>query len=137
MKKVLLLSILLVSFTVCIAQTHSNKMENKDCFSPENFLKVKEYIILRLGVSGMGKFYVEYPPDSTRLNDGVMRPSNHPENVFDIRFDETTDQIVFENETVEFNFHSEEGLVYKKNQTEKEHCLANDIFCYLLDNYYK
>jgi len=137
MKKVLLLSILLVSFMVCIAQSQSNKIENKDCFSPENFLKVKEYIILRLGVSGMGKFYVEYPPDSTQLNGGIMRPSNHPENVFDIHFDETTDQIVFENETFEFNFHSEEGLVYKKNQTEKEHCLANNIFCYLLDNSYE
>jgi hypothetical protein len=136
MKKTILLILSLFVFIVCLAQTPSNNMENKDCFSPENFLKVKDYIIIRLSVSGMGKLYVEYPPDSTRINDGIMRPSNHPENVYDVRFDENTNQIIFKNENFEFYFHSKDGLVHNTNQAENERVLANDIFCYLLDNIY-
>ena len=109
-------------------------MENKDCFNPENFLKVKGYIVFRISVSGMGKFYEEYPPDSTRINDGIMRLSNHPDNVFDIRFDENTNQIVFKNGTIELDFHPTEGFINKENKTEIEKGLANDIFCYILGN---
>jgi hypothetical protein len=134
MKKIILLSLILVSFSVCIAQTHIYKLDNKDCFNPENFLKVKEYILQRLLVSGMGKFYVEYPPDTTKINDGIMKPSNHPENVFDIRFDETSDQIVFESPTIYISFHSKDGFIHRMNITEREKLLANDIFCYLLDS---
>jgi DUF4097 and DUF4098 domain-containing protein YvlB len=113
-------------------QNISKKPGHINCFSSENFTKVKDYIDSRILTSGMGKFYVEYPPDPEKINDGKMRSSNHPENVFDIHIDKATGQIVFENQRIKFVFHSTKGLISKKNRTKQDKKLAHEIFCYLL-----
>lgn len=110
-------------------------MDEKNCFSAENFLKVKGYVIYRTLVSSSGTFYYEYPIDETKVHDGIKRPSKHPENVYKLRFDKESNQIIIENKEFEFNFDSELGLVLKKNQTAKDNAFANDFFCHLLSLY--
>ena len=65
------------------------------CFSADNFQKAKEQINFRISVSGMGKFYIEHPADSSAPNDGKKRPPRFPERVYDTYLDLSGDIIHF------------------------------------------
>lgn len=108
-------------------------MENKDCFSTEKFEKVSAYIAYRILNSSAGtNFYLEYPVDKKTVHDGIKRPSNNPESVYDIRFEAETQQIIFKSQVRSFRFHVTEGLLNKETQTKEDNDLANSIFCHLV-----
>ena len=107
-------------------------METKSCYSAENFEKVKKYIAYRILNSSSGThFYLEFPV-SQEPQDGIKRPSKHPENVYNIRFDEQYNHIIFENRTAEHSFLADAGLIAKKNSTENDQANAHAIFCHLV-----
>ncbi|MDX2301773.1 MAG: hypothetical protein NW226_03190 [Microscillaceae bacterium] len=108
-------------------------MNDQNCFTPENFSQVKAYILERILYSGAGKFYVEYPPDPNAQHDGIKRPSAHPENVYDIFYENTSDQIVFKNAQKTFVFRDQEGLMQVESLSKQEQVLALNIFCHLLN----
>ncbi len=132
MKLIFSVILFLISMLSCNTQDRSAKTLSKDCFSAESFFMLTEYISDRIKFSGSGKFYIEYPPDKTQFDDGIKRPSKHPENVFEVRNDETLDKIILESKSLEISFLSKTGLVLKKDHTPADHATANDIYCYLL-----
>ncbi|TAE09021.1 MAG: hypothetical protein EAZ95_16520 [Bacteroidetes bacterium] len=107
-------------------------METKSCYSAENFEIVKKYIAYRILHSSSGThFYLEFP-ESQEPQDGIKRPSKHPENVYNIRFEQARNEIVFKNGTVEHSFLADAGLLAKKNSTENDQATAHAIFCHLV-----
>jgi len=133
-----LLLLLLIAHTAsCKAQNKYEKYE-KNCFTSNTFITVKTYILSEINHSSSGtKFYLEYPVDTNKVNDGVMRPSKHPENVFDIRFDEKTGQIIFNNKLHFYCFNETTGFVKQKEHKDADVQLANNIFCFLFESYKK
>jgi hypothetical protein len=126
--------IFLISLNFVTVKTNMTEeiQDSKNCFNTGNFNKLKNYIETRILYSGMGKYYLEYPPDPDYINDGIMRLPNHPENVYDIYTIKNNEQIVFENKLRKFAFHSKKGLVNERRMVKKEKKLAHEIFCYLL-----
>ena len=119
----------------CHARPASRPTKHDGCFTPASFVIVKQYILRRISLSSSGyRYLVEYPPAKTGPNDGSMRPSSHPEHVFDVRYDEGLDRIVFENARHSLWFHPAEGLVGRGTRTEAETQLATDLFCCILES---
>ena len=127
-----LLIFLFSSLLGCAPAVKSPPMANKDCYSPENFGRVKEYIAESISRSSMGtNFYLEFPVDSTRLNDRVKRPSNHPENVYDVLVDKRLDEVVCKSKRHVLRFQAT-GLVTQTSSPETQ-VLAAALFCHLVN----
>ena len=111
-------------------------MDSKNCFANENHVLVKEYIIERIKFSGMGKFYVEYPLPKNRgqeENPGNKKLPENIDNVYDVTFDESLNQIIFKNKPCMFVFKNEKGFVnVSPLVTANDDRLANELFCHLL-----
>ncbi|MEO8666178.1 MAG: hypothetical protein ABI462_11855 [Ignavibacteria bacterium] len=133
MKKIYSGLLFLIILSSCKTQENSGKINSKDCYTPASFSMLKKYIADRIATSGMGKFYVEYPPDPEWIDDGIKRPSKHPENVYDVTYNSTVDQIHFENKKNTFIFFSKEGLLLKMGRTNSDIDLANKIYCFMID----
>ena len=73
-----------------------------------DFSLLQTYLRARIAVSGAGKCYIEYPP-SQQVHDGIKRPPQFPENVFELRFDAQENHIL---------------LVQAQNQA----CISADIY---------
>lgn len=131
MKSIILIFIVLF-VSSCSVENSSEKYETADCFTAQNFSKLKEYIQATILTSGMGKYYVEYPPDKTQVNDGNKHLSKHPENVYDIFYNDSLNQIIFKSKNAEFGFMQNGALMGNKQKTETEQDLAENLFCYIL-----
>ena len=135
LKKVFLFLSLLF-FSACHRTQSPTSMKTNNCFNPENYTTVENYIAFRLSVSGMGKYYLEYPVPTEIIKD--EKPGNkklpvHPENVYDIYIDKSAKQLVFENKPAKFIFDPQKGFLNQDQKFgEKESSLADDIFCHLL-----
>lgn len=104
-------------------------MKAKDCFSSENFEKVKKDIAFRVSVSGMGKYYITYPTEKGRIQDGVKRPAKNPDQVYDVYYEEDSQLIIFKSPKHHFSFHKKSGL-QQPDEVEKD--LGMKLFCYLV-----
>jgi len=133
MKRIYPALLVLIMFSSCKTQENSGSTTSKDCYTAGSFAKLKDYIIERIKFSGSGKFYVEYPPDKEWVDDGIKRPSNHPENVYDVTYEKSVHQIHFENKMNKFIFLANDGLLLKKGRSNSDNDLANKIYCFLLD----
>ena len=105
---------------------------NKDCFSIKNFDKAKQYISYRKLVSSSGIFFLEFPADSLQINDGIKRPSNHPENIYKI--DVENEIITIKSKTNLFKIDQTTGLEISDELNSDEIKLANQIFCFLVNS---
>lgn len=105
---------------------------NKDCFSIKNFDKAKQYISYRKLVSSSGIFFLEFPADSLQINDGIKRPSNHPENIYKI--DVENEIITIKSKTNLFKIDQSSGLENSESFKSDEIELANKIFCFLVNS---
>ncbi|MFK7808238.1 MAG: hypothetical protein AB8F74_10600 [Saprospiraceae bacterium] len=99
------------------------------CFSTTNWEKAKKLIDFRISVSGMGKFYVTYPPEENKINDGVKRLPKNPEDVYDVYEAFGGGVIVFKSPKHEFRFDKNQGLL---DASETDKSLAQKVFCYLV-----
>ncbi|MFT5262688.1 MAG: hypothetical protein ACI8YQ_001425 [Polaribacter sp.] len=115
--------------TCCVTQNKPNSnMKTKSCFSSESFEKLKKNIAFRISVSGMGKYYVTFPPEKGRVQDGVKRPAKNPDQVYDVYYEGDTQLIVFKSPKHHFSFHKESGL---QQPDEVEKGLGMKLFCHL------
>lgn len=104
-------------------------MKTTNCFSSENFEKVKDDIVFRISVSGMGKYYVPFPPEKERIQDGVKRPAKNPDQVYDVSYKEDSQLIVCKSPKHHFSFHKDSGL---QEASEVDEDLGMRLFCYLV-----
>ncbi|MDQ3021646.1 MAG: hypothetical protein M3R36_13915 [Bacteroidota bacterium] len=72
--KIVLSLLFLVYISACSGDTETVNTRTKSCFSPKNFSQLIEYIQTRIKFSGIGKFYLKYPPDKTQPDDSIKRP---------------------------------------------------------------
>ncbi len=131
MKVKISLSILLLCglLTNCVTQKNTNQnMKTIDCFSSKNFEKVKNQIAFRISVSGMGKYYVTFPPEKGKVQDGIKRPPKNPDQVYDVYYIEETQFIVCKSPKHSFSFHKENGL-QRADNVDRE--LGLKLFCHL------
>lgn len=90
----------------------NKKGNSESCFSTVNWEKAKELIDFRISVSGMGKFYVTYPPETTKFNDGNKRLATKPDDVYDVYMEFGAREIVLKSPNHEFRFDKEKGLLH-------------------------
>ncbi len=121
--------IIIIGLLLSCNTSKSNSM-NKDCFSNKNFEKAKDYISYRKLVSSSGFFFLEFPADSLQINDGIKRPSNHPENIYKI--DEENNIITIKSKSHLFKINQSSGLEISDEINSDEIKLANQIFCFLV-----
>ncbi len=124
-------------FSAChCSKSPSTTMDYKNCFNEENYKAVKEYVNFSISVSGMGKFYVEYPVPVKKEKE--EKPGNktlpeNPANVYDVYIDATTQYVVFQNKPRKFTFDNEKGFINASSSPiESDIVVANGIFCHLL-----
>lgn len=130
MKNLISAQILLIA--ILLFNCANMKTKNPDptsCFNTENFAKAREIINFRISVSGMGKFYITFPKEENRVNDGVKRLPKNPDDVFDVFTDMNSKIITMKSPKHSFQFEETTGL---QDQGKVEAGLANELFCYLL-----
>ena len=133
MIKILLFALNVFFISSCSVEKNPEITNAENCFSSLNFSIIKDHIQNVISISGMGKYYIEYPPDKSQINDGNKHPSKNPENVYDISYNDSLKRIIFKNDNNEFFFKQDEGLISRKQYSVAKQNLADNLFCYILD----
>lgn len=102
----------------------------QDCFSATHFQQVRGYVEERINLSGMGKFYLEFPPPPA-APDGRKRPPQNLQQVFDINVDPRSRLLLLRQGSQIIYIHPTQGLQLDQHATA-DVLRADAIFCHLL-----
>lgn len=102
----------------------------QDCFSAAHFQQVRRYVEDRLDRSGMGKFYLEFPPPPA-TTDGRKRPPQNLQLVYDINVDPRSRLLLLRQGPQIIYIHPSQGLQLDQHATA-DLLRADAVFCHLL-----
>jgi hypothetical protein len=101
-------------------------------FEHQEFAAVRDYLLWRVSVSGMGKVYIEYPlPELLPPSDGIKRGAVVEANNYDLRYDAENQQIFAKSQQYLFIYLAD-GAIIADNKNVDTTIIAKDLFLYLL-----
>lgn len=101
-------------------------------FTLESFGKVRDYLLWRRSVSGMGKVYIEFPlPELLPPSDGIKRGAVVEANNYDVRYDADLGQIIAKSRLYLFTYLAD-GAIIAENKDVDTTIIAQNLFSYLL-----